>query len=189
MEKLYKLLRWIIVGLIFTLGLNFLDILVKIIRYFVNGEINLKKILSINFNQFFSDIEFIIICLIIELLLGYLLYLLLKLIYFSWTLDDNKLFSKKSYKLLYLSGKVIIFISILFIGIEIFVEVKSIDQSFFSIEDTLTYSIGYIGYILGILLKILYQWIPLLILGIITLIFAELIEKGIVLKSDNDLTI
>ena len=82
MEKFYKLLRWIIVGLIFTLGLNFLGILVKIIRYFVYGEINLKKILSINFDQFFSDIEFIIICLIIELLLGYLLYLLLKLIYF-----------------------------------------------------------------------------------------------------------
>ncbi|MEP2239633.1 MAG: hypothetical protein ABJI22_14795 [Maribacter sp.] len=188
MERLYKLLRWIIVGLIFTLGLNFLGILVKIIRYFVYGEINLKKILSINFDQFFSDIEFIIICFIIELLLGYLLYLLLKLIYFSWTLDDNKLFSEKSHKLLYVSGKVIIFISILFIGIETFVEVKSIDTSISLIDDSfnLTYRIGYI---LGILLKILYQWIPLLILGIITLIFAELIEKGMVLKSDNDLTI
>lgn len=186
MEKFYKLLRWIIVGLIFTLGLNFLGILVKIIRYFVYGEINLKKILSINFDHFFSDIEFIIICLIIELLLGYLLYLLLKLIYFSWTLDDNKLFSEKSYKLLYLSGKVIIFISILFIGIEIFLDIKSIDQSFSLAEETSTYQFGYI---LGVLLKILYQWIPLLVLGTITLIFAELIEKGTALKSDNDLTI
>ncbi|WP_282075070.1 DUF2975 domain-containing protein [Maribacter aquivivus] len=186
MEKLHKLLRWIIVGLIFTLGLNFLGILVKITRYFVFGEINLKKILSINFDQFFSDIEFIIICLIVELLLGYLLYLLIRLIYFSWSLDDNKLFSEKSYKLLYLSGKVIIFISILFIGIEIFLDIKSIDQSLPLVEETSTYQFGYI---LGVLLKILYQWIPLLILGTITLIFAELIEKGMVLKFDNDLTI
>ncbi|MBT8308154.1 MAG: DUF2975 domain-containing protein [Maribacter sp.] len=187
MISLSSLFKWLTASFIFLVGIQFLLTFGQLAVYLSQGSFNSKQIIGIRLPEQFSDAWFIVLVLITSIALAYFIFYLLKLWVIANDFSKREVFSKENAKSLNSIGKGICIFTVTLLGIDFILNLSY----FFSLINqeeatSLAYTLGKrIGYIMGILAK----WFPLLILAIFMLILSELIAKGSLIKSENDLTI
>ncbi len=184
MKKLAFILKWIsilfLIRVLYLIGSQIQKAL------FYSPVLEEKLIFGIKLETELTKSEYLILSTVIVLALLWLSYYVYIFIKISLEIQANAIFTKtNSIKLATTAKGVLVFVVAL-VAIELILNITALYESIISVK-SMNYSIGYVtGSILAI---ILFKRLPFFVITIFILVIARLIEKGFVLKQENDLTI
>lgn len=196
MKRLCTLLKLLIASFIFMVSIEIVLILGRLSKLFFDTENATKKILQINLTEHLSDTGYVIVGILAIAVFLYLLYHLIRLFSAIKDFSKNQLFTEKNIKWLNSAGKAIFIVTFLLIFFELSNGLHNLGEEFgktivngnfiSKFGASLSYKFGYyLGYLLGVL----YKWIPVLILGVLISVMAELLKAGSFIQKENELTI